>query len=223
VTSERTGRFLRWLLLCLAACASATPPLLHRTGAVDDFAYFAGGWSTKQHRRVDGTWEDFPGTLCAKPYMGTMITVDELVFPTKGWTGVTVRTFDLAAKQWSVYWISSKTGVMGTPVVGGFTGPVGELYGHEDGALIRYLWTKIDAERACKAMQDYLDAEVPVGEHLADQLLLPLALAGGGRFRSATLSLHSTTNIETIQHFLDVEIRVEDVRAGVVDVIVGPK
>jgi RNA 3'-terminal phosphate cyclase (ATP) len=83
------------------------------------------------------------------------------------------------------------------------------------------LRAEVVAERACKAMRDYLDADVPVGEHLADQLLLPLALAGGGRFRSATLSLHSTTNIETIQHFLDVVIRVEAVRDGVVDVIVG--
>ena len=77
------------------------------------------------------------------------------------------------------------------------------------------------AERACKAMQHYLDADVPVGEHLADQLLLPLALAGGGKFRTPSLSLHSTTNIETIQHFIDVPIRTEEVRDGVVDVIVG--
>jgi hypothetical protein len=139
---------MRWLLPCLVACAASKPPIPHRTGAVDDFAYFAGGWTTLQHRRVDGKWEDFPGTLCAKPYMGTMITVDELVFPTKGWAGLTLRTFDLKAKQWSVYWISSKTGVMGTPVVGGFAGQVGELYGHEDGQLIRYLWTKIDADHA---------------------------------------------------------------------------
>jgi RNA 3'-terminal phosphate cyclase (ATP) len=83
------------------------------------------------------------------------------------------------------------------------------------------LRAEVVAERACHAMQAYLDAEVPVGEHLADQLLLPLALAGGGRFRAATLSLHSTTNIETIRAFIDVAIRTEDVRDGVVDVIVG--
>ena len=83
------------------------------------------------------------------------------------------------------------------------------------------LRAEVVAERACRAMREYLDADVPVGEHLADQLLLPLALAGGGRFRAATLSLHSTTNIETIQHFIDVPMRTEPVRDGVVDVIVG--
>jgi RNA 3'-terminal phosphate cyclase (ATP) len=65
------------------------------------------------------------------------------------------------------------------------------------------------ASRACDELASFLAAEVPVGEHLADQLLLPFALAGGGRFRCAPLSRHATTNIETIQLFLDVPIRVE--------------
>src|SRR5687767_12728897 len=51
------------------------------------------------------------------------------------------------------------------------------------------------AERACTDVLAYLHANAPVGEHLADQLLLPFAIAGGGKFRSAPLSLHSTTNI----------------------------
>jgi len=82
------------------------------------------------------------------------------------------------------------------------------------------LRAEVVAERACAAMQEYLDANVPVGEHLADQLLLPLAVARGGRFRAAPLSLHSTTNIETIQSFIDVPIRVEPAGEAV-DVIVG--
>jgi RNA 3'-terminal phosphate cyclase (ATP) len=82
------------------------------------------------------------------------------------------------------------------------------------------LRAELVADRACRAMREYLDANVPVGEHLADQLLLPLALAGGGRFRAAPLSQHSTTNIATIGHFLDVPIRVEPV-GDAVDVIVG--
>jgi RNA 3'-terminal phosphate cyclase (ATP) len=45
-----------------------------------------------------------------------------------------------------------------------------------------------------------------VGEHLADQLLLPMALAGGGGFTTDALSLHTTTNIDTIRKFLDVPI-----------------
>lgn len=73
------------------------------------------------------------------------------------------------------------------------------------------------AERACDELSAYLAAEVPVGEHLADQLLLPLAIAGGGRFRCAPLSRHATTNIETIGHFLDVPIGVD--RQGTADIV----
>lgn len=77
------------------------------------------------------------------------------------------------------------------------------------------------AERACDELDAFLRANVPVGEHLADQLLLPLAVAGGGRFRCAPLSSHAVTNIETIRRFIDVPIRV-DPDADAVIVSLGP-
>ncbi len=72
------------------------------------------------------------------------------------------------------------------------------------------------AERACDELRAYLDADVPVGAHLADQLMLPMALAAGGRYRTGPLSLHATTNVETIALFLDVPIGVEPAPGGVV-------
>jgi RNA 3'-terminal phosphate cyclase (ATP) len=95
------------------------------------------------------------------------------------------------------------------------------------------LRAELVAARACDELARYLAAGVPVGEHLADQLMLPLAVAGGGRFRTlAPLSRHATTNIDTIRAFLDVPIRVEPVAGATgsaltpatphaVDVIVG--
>jgi len=70
--------------------------------------------------------------------------------------------------------------------------------------------------RAVREMQHYLDAGVPVGEHLADQLLLLFALAGSGAFKTLPLSGHAATQIELIPRFLDVVIRVEEdvVRVG---------
>jgi RNA 3'-terminal phosphate cyclase (ATP) len=73
----------------------------------------------------------------------------------------------------------------------------------------RGLRAEVVAERACAELAAFLEAGVPVGEHLADQLLLPMAVAGGGRFRCAPLSLHATTNVDTIGLFLDIPIRVE--------------
>jgi len=48
----------------------------------------------------------------------------------------------------------------------------------------------------------YLEAGVPVGRHLADQLMLPLAMAGSGSFRTLPLSAHAITQIEIIETFL---------------------
>jgi RNA 3'-terminal phosphate cyclase (ATP) len=79
------------------------------------------------------------------------------------------------------------------------------------------LRAELVAQRACDELAAFLAAGVPVGEHLADQLLLPLAVAGGGRFRTMPLSLHATTNIDTIGRFLDVAIGVE--REGDAEVV----
>jgi len=63
------------------------------------------------------------------------------------------------------------------------------------------------AGEAVEELRRYLDPQVPVGLHLADQLLLPLALAGGGRFLTLPLSSHARTHVEVIRRFLPVAIR----------------
>jgi len=72
----------------------------------------------------------------------------------------------------------------------------------------------VPAERVASAVvaeaRAYLDAGVPVGEHLADQLLLPMALGQGGEFRTVAPSLHTTTHAEVIRAFLDVAIGIEE-------------
>lgn len=81
------------------------------------------------------------------------------------------------------------------------------------------------AGRAVREMQRYLAAGVPVGEHLADQLLLLLALAGSGAFATVSPSLHTTTQVDLIPRFLDVSIRVEPQAGDTADrcvIRVGP-
>jgi len=56
--------------------------------------------------------------------------VDEIKFPTKGWSGMTVRHFELAKQQWNICWINSRDGKMDFPgQLGGFNGDVGVFYG----------------------------------------------------------------------------------------------
>jgi RNA 3'-terminal phosphate cyclase (ATP) len=63
------------------------------------------------------------------------------------------------------------------------------------------------AGKAAKRMRGFLGSNAAVGVHLADQLLLPLALAGGGRFTTVKPSQHSRTGAEVIRRFLDIDIR----------------
>ncbi len=66
------------------------------------------------------------------------------------------------------------------------------------------------AMQAADEAERYLAAEVPVGEHLADQLLLPMALGEGGRFLTLPPTLHTRTNIEILKRFLSVPIAVSE-------------
>lgn len=47
-------------------------------------------------------------------------------------------------------------------------------------------------------------ANVPVGPFLADQLLIPMAMARGGEFRTVAPTRHSTTNAALVERFLPV-------------------
>jgi RNA 3'-terminal phosphate cyclase (ATP) len=63
------------------------------------------------------------------------------------------------------------------------------------------------AKQAVAEAKSYLAGGAPVGEHLADQLILPMALAGGGSFTTGKLSMHARTNIDVVKRFLSVAIK----------------
>jgi RNA 3'-terminal phosphate cyclase (ATP) len=67
------------------------------------------------------------------------------------------------------------------------------------------------ASRCAGEVREYLASEAAAGKHLADQLLVPMAMAGGGRFTTLQPSGHTLTNIDIIRKFLDVDISVKEV------------
>lgn len=69
--------------------------------------------------------------------------------------------------------------------------------------------------RLAHAAKQHLGAANPVGEHLADQLLLPMALAGAGQFFATHASSHLQTNIEVIEKFLPVRFELEMLAQGI--------
>ena len=66
------------------------------------------------------------------------------------------------------------------------------------------------AEKVVDEVREYLTSKAPVCEHLADQLLLPMALAGVGSFSTVKISRHTQTNIEIIAKFLPVGFSIQD-------------
>ena len=63
------------------------------------------------------------------------------------------------------------------------------------------------AKRLGNEVREYLRAEVPVGRHLADQLVLLMAVAGSGAFETLSPSSHLTTQVEVIRQFLGLRVR----------------
>lgn len=57
------------------------------------------------------------------------------------------------------------------------------------------------AKTAAHRMAGYLSSDAFAGPYLADQLLLPFALAGGGRFTTVKPSQHARTAAEVIERF----------------------
>ena len=62
---------------------------------------------------------------------------------------------------------------------------------------------EIVAQTAADEAAAYLGSGVPVGTHLADQLLLPMALGNGGQFVTMSPSDHTSTNIDVIRRFVE--------------------
>jgi hypothetical protein len=127
------------------------------TGDLHDFDFLAGKWTVHNRRLAERgvgctTWDEFPAETHVSLHMGSVVNVEEIVFPTKGWAGMTVRAFALATRQWSIYWINSQAGVLFPPVVGGFDGDRGEFYGtDEDGGHpvnVQFCWTRLGPDRA---------------------------------------------------------------------------
>lgn len=80
---------------------------------------------------------------------------------------------------------------------------------------------EVVAEAVVRETQAYLRSGAAVAEHLADQLLLPLALAGGGAFTTNVLSSHLRTNAVVIGRFLAVRVAIDEDGSGGGRVVVG--
>jgi hypothetical protein len=122
-------------------------------GSSHDFDFWMGSWKVRNRRlreRLVGStkWDEFEATAVARPLLGGIGNED--VFRTDfagGFTGMSFRFFDTAARRWSIYWADSRKGKLEPPVVGGFDGDVGCFEGTDTferrPIRVRFLWSRV--------------------------------------------------------------------------------
>jgi hypothetical protein len=126
-------------------------------GQPHDFDFLAGHWQVanrRLRRRLAGShdWQHFDASMQGFVLLDGGVSVDEINFPSEGFSGCTVRTLDHGTGQWSIYWINSRIGRLFPPVRGGFDGARGEFFGddEDDGrpVQVRFVWNKLRPDAA---------------------------------------------------------------------------
>jgi len=65
------------------------------------------------------------------------------------------------------------------------------------------------ADEACDELEEHLATGMAIDKHLADQLIIPMALANGNsRFTTSRITQHLLTNIAVVERFLPVRFHV---------------
>jgi hypothetical protein len=120
--------------------------------AIHDFDFFHGSWRCHNRRLLkrlqnSNEWEEFDAIVpYCKPVLDGVGNIDEL-HTEDGPIGMSVRFFNRATQEWSIYWVSHRDGILQPPVVGGFTNGVGIFEGPDvwEGKpiLVRFTWSDI--------------------------------------------------------------------------------
>jgi hypothetical protein len=122
-----------------------------------DFDFLVGEWKVV-HRRLrepltgSDDWYETTGTAISRTYQNGSVSVDEMWFEQQEFAASSFRLFDPIAKTWTIYWVTSITGVLQAPVVGSWRdgrlvaeGP--DLFRGEP-IIARYGWRDITPEAA---------------------------------------------------------------------------
>jgi hypothetical protein len=121
------------------------------------FDFLHGRWRIahrrlKQRHAGSRDWDAFDATATCEPRLGGLVNIEEIAMPERGFSGVSLRSFDLATGLWSIWWISSLEGRLRPPVTGRFEGGVGLFEGDDlDGdrpIRARYVWSDITPNSA---------------------------------------------------------------------------
>jgi len=200
-------------------------PVMHRMGAglemqLDRHGFYPAGGGRIRARVSPASWLPLKLMSAPKPAEVTAQILSSGLHPRVGEreSKAVRRGLDLRPSQVDVVDVDS-AGPGNAVMINVQLGKVEEVVTQmgERGVLAEHV-----VSRAVQETKALLDAKVLVGEHLADQLLIPMAMAGSGSFRTSMPSLHTQTNAQIIEMFLPVKFSMrEDEAAGnwVVEVV----
>jgi hypothetical protein len=119
-----------------------------------DFDFLHGSWNVhnrylKGRLRSSNEWIEFEAQADTQPLLDGFGQLDRFRAEREGSAieGITLRLFNPATGDWSLHWADTVTpGVLFPPMVGRFSGELGEFFGDEfvDGrrVLCRFHWTR---------------------------------------------------------------------------------
>src|SRR5579885_1059686 len=154
------SRFALALFSCflwMTVARAATTPAPH--DGQHDFDFEIGTWKIHLKKMLhpltgSNDWVEFDGSTYTQKVWDGRANLEQ--FETNGSVGqiegITLRLYNPASHQWSIYWATSKTGTLTIPTVGEFRNGIGEFYDHEpiNGrmVLVRYIWSRITPNSA---------------------------------------------------------------------------
>jgi len=132
-----------------------------------DFDFLIGHWRVR-HRRLKARlarsreWIEFDGTAVVQKILGGYGTFDDNVigFPDGPWRGASLRSFDPATGQWSIWWLDSRMplGPLDPPVRGRFRDGTGTFLAEDtfegEPIVVRFIWSRITPE-SCRWEQAF--------------------------------------------------------------------
>lgn len=144
------------------AQTTANPVNLPQRDGSHDFDFLIGNWKAHVRRLPDrlnnsNVWVEYDGISNHKKLLDSNANFEEFgVTSTDKKLHIkaqTVRLYNPASHQWSIYLVDVDNGTLGLPpVIGGFTGNRGEFFDQEDfkgrAILVRYVWLNISPQSA---------------------------------------------------------------------------
>jgi hypothetical protein len=147
-------------LLSQPGAAGAAPDIPAPRDGSHDFDFLIGSWKAHLRKLVNPltgstTWIEFDGTSVTRKLLDTNANLEDFHVqgPDGRRDGHTLRLYNQASGQWSIYLVDLKKGVLSPPpVVGVFTDGKGEFFDQEEFngrmILVRYQWTPRGADAA---------------------------------------------------------------------------